>query len=166
MRFALPTVLIWLLTIPLSQANCWRKITPLHSTCDDVKKVLSIEACSMPITNYNQPELQVMISFATGDCDKTPRGWRVPKGTVTAIILSPKIPMTPATFGLDLSKYEKREDGEIVGLDHYTSVDEGVTVDIYNGVIHNLFLYPRKADEVLRCKPPDKTEARPDGDRH
>lgn len=156
MRFALPTVLLWLLTLPLGQSNCWRGITPLRSTCDDVKKVLSVETCSMPITNYDRPELHVMISFATGDCDKTPHGFRVSKGTVTSITLSPQIPMTPEMFGLDLSKYKKRADGEIVGLDHYTNVDEGVSVDMYRGVIQNLFLYPRKADEAMRCKLPAK----------
>ena len=165
MRFALPTVLLWLFTVPLSQSNCWRGLTPLRSTCDDVKKVLSIETCSMPITNYDRPEMQVMISFATGDCNKAPQGWRVSKGTVTAIILSPQIPMTPEMFGLDLSKYKKREDGEIVGLDHYTSVEEGVAVDMYSGVVQRLSLYPRKADDGMRCKPPGKTEANPDGDR-
>lgn len=69
--------------------------------------------------------------------------------------------MTPEMFGLDLSKYEKREDGEIVGLDHYMSEEEGVRVDIYGGVIQNLFLSPRKADEGKRCNPPGKTEAKP-----
>lgn len=161
MRFALPTVLLWLLTMPFNQSNCWRGLTPLRSTCDDVKKVLSIVECSMPITNYTSPELEVMISFAAGDCDKAPKGWRVSKDTVTSIILSPRIPMTPEMFGLDLSKYEKREDGEIVGLDHYMSEEEGVRVDIYGGVIQNLFLSPRKADEGKRCKPPGKTEAKP-----
>lgn len=161
MRFALTTVLLWLFTVPLSQSNCWRGLTPLRSTCDDVKKVLSIETCSMPLTNYDQPEMQVMISFAAGDCDKAPQGWRVSKGTVTAIILSPQIPMTPEIFGLDLSKFTKRADGEIVGLDHYTSVEEGVAVDIYGGVIQKLSLYPRKADEGMRCNPPGKAEAKP-----
>jgi hypothetical protein len=85
--------------------------------------------------------------------------------TKSPIILSPQIPMTPEIFGLDLSKYKKREDGEIVGLDHYTSVDEDVAVDMYRGVIQRLSLYPRKADNEMRCKPPGKTEAKPEGDR-
>lgn len=104
-----------------------------------------------------------MISFATGDCEKAPNGWRVAKGTVTTIILSPQIPMTPAMFGIDLSKYKKQEDGEIVGIDHYTNEEEGVTVDMYAGVIQNLYLYPRKADEAMRCQPQGKTETKPEG---
>ena len=45
------------------------------------------------------------------------------------------------------------EDGEIVGVEHYTSEEEGITVDLYRGFVQNLFLYPRKSDEKLRCKP-------------
>jgi|GEM_PF-4632266 len=61
--------------------------------------------------------------------------------------------MIPSQFGLDISKYEKRDDGEIVGVEHYTNEEEGVRVDMYAGSIQNVFLYPRKADDVLRCKP-------------
>jgi hypothetical protein len=160
---AILTVLLSLFTVQLAQPNCWRGLTPLRSTCDDVKKVLSIEKCSMPLTTYDAPDLRVMISFATGDCDKAPQGWRVSKGTVTSIILSPQIPMTPEMFSLDLSKYTKREDAEIDGLDHYTSVEEDVAVDIYNGVVQKLSLNPRKADAGMRCKPRENTEAKPKG---
>ena len=60
--------------------------------------------------------------------------------------------MVPADFGIEVSKYNKRDDGEIVGLVHYTSEEEGVRVDLFNGFVQNLFLSPRKADEALRCK--------------
>jgi hypothetical protein len=160
MRVVLSTALLWLLATPAMpaiqstcQANCWRGLTPLRSTCDDVKEVLSIEKCTMPLTNYKRPEMDVVISFAIKDCDEAPQGWRVAEGTVTSIILSPRVPMTPDMFGLDISKYQKRDDGEIVGLAHYTSEEEGVTVDVYSGVIQNLFLSPRKRDNVMRCKP-------------
>lgn len=153
MRLAVATVILLLFITPPSQSNSWRGLIPLRSTCDDVKKSLNIDKCSMPLTHYTRPEMQVMIAFATQDCDSEPKGWRVPKGTVTAIILSPQIPMVPSELGLDISKYEKREDGEIVGIDHYTSEKEGVIVDMYAGVIQNVFLYPRKADDALKCKP-------------
>jgi hypothetical protein len=58
-----------------------------------------------------------------------------------------------------------RQDGEIVGLEHYTSEEEGVTVDMYSGVVQNVFLYPRKAEDGMRCKPTGKMEARAERDR-
>jgi hypothetical protein len=61
--------------------------------------------------------------------------------------------MRPSEFGLDLSKYKKREGGDIVGMEHYDSEEEGVTVELYRGFVQNLFLYPRKSEDTLRCKP-------------
>ena len=152
MKFVLTIMALWLFAMPQRPANSWHGLTPLRSTCDDVKKLLNIESCSMPLTNYELPEVHVMIQFAKGDCDKAPDGWRVSRDTVVALTISPQLPMRPAEFGLDLSKYRKRDDGEIVGLAHYSSEEEGVTVDVYAGVVQNLFLYPRKADDVRRCK--------------
>ena len=43
--------------------------------------------------------------------------------------------MVPADFGIEVSKYNKRDDGEIVGLVHYTSEEEGVRVDLFNGFV-------------------------------
>ena len=155
MKFVLATGLLLLFIPALDQSNSWRGLTPLRSTCEDVKKVLGIENCS-PRTNYKIVELEVTIEFATGNCDKAPQSWRVSKDTVFAIILSPRIPMVPSQLGLDLSKYKKRNDGEIVGIEHYTSEKDGVSVDMYAGVIQHVFLYPRKADDALRCSQPQQ----------
>lgn len=94
-----------------------------------------------------------MVEFQNEACDSEPRAWRVPKGTVVAIAITPQTPMRPSEFALDLSKYKKREGEETVGLEHYDSEEEGVTVDLYQGFVQNLFLYPRKSDQRLRCKP-------------
>lgn len=153
MRLGFLAVLLLTFVTMGSQSNCWRGITPLHSTCEDVKKILKVERCTLPISNYTLPDFRVMIEFENENCDREARAWRVPKGTVTAITISPRNEMRPSEFGLDLSKFKKREDGEIVGVVHYDSEEEGVTVDLYRGFVQNLFLYPRKSDETLRCKP-------------
>lgn len=95
-----------------------------------------------------------MVEFETETCDnKESRAWRVPKGTVTSLVISPRNEIRPSEFGLDLSKYKKRESGDIVGMEQYDSEEEGVTVELYRGFVLNLFLYPRKGDAALRCKP-------------
>lgn len=152
MKIGLAAVVLLALVIVQSQSNCWRGITPLRSTCEDVKKILNVDKCTVPISNYTVPDFRVMIQFANKSCGTAPYTWRVPKGTVTAIIISPEKAMVPADFGIDVTKYKKRDDGEIVGLEHYTSEEEGVRVDLFNGFVQNLFLSPRKADEALRCK--------------
>lgn len=153
MRLGLLALLFLMLVTMRSQSNCWRGITPLRSTCEDVKKILKMDKCTLPISEYTVPDFRVMVEFQNETCDSEPRAWRVPKGTVTAITISPRNEMRPSEFGLDLSKYKKREDGEIVGVEHYDSQEEGVTVDLYRGFVQNLFLYPRKSEYTLRCKP-------------
>jgi len=95
---------------------------PLHSNCDDVKRAL--ESCTAPISNYTLPDFRVMVEVENQTCDKEPRAWRVSPGTVTAIIVSPRNEVLPSEFGIDLSRYERREDDEIVGVVHYESRKE------------------------------------------
>ena len=154
MKFAFTLLVITFFMAGQSQSNGWRGITPLRSTCEDVKKSLGVDNCSVPVSNYTLPEFRVMIEFAKKGCGNAPHTWRVPKGTVVTIVLSPRKEMVPTEFGLDLSTYNKREDGEIVGLEHFTNEEDGITVDLYRGFVQNLFLYPRKADDRLRCKEP------------
>ncbi len=148
--------LILLLLIPLAmprQSESWRGITPLKSTCEDVKRILKVDQCTFPISRYSLSDFRVIVEFEHETCRRNPRSWRVPRGTVTALEISPQNHLSPSDFGIDISKYEKREAGEIVGMEHYDSPEEGVTVDLYKGFVQNVFLFPRKSDEALRCKP-------------
>lgn len=136
-----------------SQSNCWRGITPLRSTCEDVKKILKVDNCTLPISEYTLSDFRVMVEFENETCDRESRAWRVPKGTVTSLAISPRKEMRPSEFDLDLSKYRKREGEHIVGMEHYDNEEKGVSVELYRGFVQNLFLHPRKSDEALRCKP-------------
>jgi hypothetical protein len=93
-----------------------------------------------------------MVEFESETCDSDLRAWHVPLGTVTAITVSPRKEMLPSEFGLDLSKYERHEDGEIVGVEHYESREKGVTVNLYHGFVQDLFIYPPAREAKLRCK--------------
>ncbi len=153
MRFGAPVVLLLLLISMQSQSNCWRGITPLKSTCEDVKRVLKVDKCTLPISEYTLPDFRVMVEFENETCASEPRAWRVPRGTVTALTISPRNQLRPSEFGLDLSKYKQRQGGDIVGLQSYDNDEDGVTVELYHDFVRNLFLYPRKSDATLRCKP-------------
>jgi len=153
MRIHTSLLALALLMIWNNQPNCWRGIIPLRSTCEDVKRSLVVDSCTAPISRYTLPDFRVMVEFENEACDSEPRAWRVPPGTVTAITVSPRKEMLPSEFGLDLSKYKRREDGEIVGLIHYESRDEGITAILYRGFVQTLYLYPRASDEKMRCKP-------------
>jgi hypothetical protein len=151
-------VLLGLLSVALfismgGQSKGWHGIVPLHSTCEDVKRELGVESCTCPISRYTLPDYRVMVEFENETCESEPCAWRVPKGTVTAITISPRNEVLPSTFGLDLSKYVRREDGEIVGVEHYESLKEGVTVNLYRGFVQDLLIYPPASEDKLRCKP-------------
>lgn len=139
--------------ITSSQANGWRGITPLHSTCEDVKRILKVDNCSLPISEYTLPDYRVKVSFADDDCVSSPLAWRVPKGTVLSLTISPQRAMTASQFGIDLSGSKKRDGEEIVGMEHYDNEEEGVSVELFQGHLLNVGLRPRKSDEALRCKP-------------
>lgn len=151
MRFV-PSVFLVLMCLASNQSNCWRSITPLHSTCEDVKKILEVQTCSLPRANYDVAGFHVTIVFANDDCGKSHRAWRVPKGTVLSLEISPEHNITASQLGLDLSKFKKREGEEIVGMEHYDNDEEGVSVETFQGYVMNLFLSPRKGDESLRCE--------------
>lgn len=153
MRFVLSVFLLFM-CLTSTQSNSWRGITPLRSTCEDVKKILQVDTCSLPKANYTVPGFRVTIEFGNDDCGKSPRSWRVPKGTVLALIVSPEQTMTVSQLGL--SRFKKREGEEIVGLEQYDNDEEGISVETFQGYVMNLFLSPRKSDESLLCKPAQK----------
>ena len=152
MKLVLSAFLL-LMCLRSNQSNSWRGITPLRSTCEDVKKILKVETCSLPLSDYTVPGFRVMIEFGNDDCGKSSRAWRVPKGTVLSLVISPEHNMTVSQLGLDLSKFKKREGEEIVGMEQFDNDEEGVSVETFNGYVMNLFLSPRKSDESLLCKP-------------
>ena len=153
MRFGLSILLLLIFLDMRSQSNRWRRITPLQSTCEDVKEILKVDKCKFPISEYTLPDFKVMVTFENETCDTEPRAWRVRKGTVTSLAVSPRHEMLPSELDLDLSKYRKRDDGDIVGVEHYDNEDDGISVELYRGYVLNLFLHPRKSEAALRCQP-------------
>jgi hypothetical protein len=131
----------------------WRGIIPLHSTCNNVKKALKVNKCSLPMSEYNLPDFRVVVFFSEDDRCEDPRGWRVPQGTITSLVVSPTKEMCPSEFGINISNYKKLPDRDVVGMEGYDNDKEGVTVNLFNGYVQNIIFYPPTAEENLRCKP-------------
>jgi hypothetical protein len=150
--FILSPLLVIITTI-VASAQGWRDIVPLRSNCEDVKRVLKVDRCIFPESEYDLPDFKVIVYFSQNQsCDADPRDWRVPPGTVTSIIISPTKKMRSAELGINLSKYKKLTDTDIVGMERYESREEGVTVELFKGFVQNIFFYPTSKDERLRCK--------------
>lgn len=155
MRFLLSAFLMTSIVIS-DQSNSWRGITPLHSTCEDVKKILKVDTCSLPTSEYTLADYRVKVSFANEDCDKSSSAWRVPKGTVLSLVITPKQAMSVSQFGADISQFKKRQREEIVGMEHYDNDEQGVSVELFQGYVTNVVIGPRKTDDALRCTPTSK----------
>jgi hypothetical protein len=153
MKIAVSLLLLLPCASAFLQPNSWRGITPAHSTCEDVKKILKVDTCSLPTSEYTIPDYRVSVSFANDECDKSPDAWRVPKGTVLSLVITPQHAMSVSQFGIDISQFKKRPGEEIIGMEQYDNDEEGVSVELFQGYVMNVFLRPRKTDDALRCKP-------------
>lgn len=138
--------------MPVS-AKDWRGITPLRSTCEDVKQALKVDKCIFPMSEYKLPEYRVVVFFSENQSCDDPRDWHVPPGTVIGLTISPTSKMRPSELGIDIAKYQKLGDGDVVGMEHYESLKEGVTIELYYGYVQYLVFYPTSSDEKQRCKP-------------
>ncbi len=154
MKKAFAVLLLLLVISYIVQAKGWKGITPLHSTCEDVKRALGVDSCTLPMSNYTLPDFRVVVFFSKNrDCDADARDWRVPAGTVTSLVVSPRNEMLPSELGIDVSKFKSLGQGDVVGTEGYDNRDEGVEIHLFKGFIQYVVFYPPSNKEKLRCKP-------------
>ena len=131
--------------IPCS-AQDWKRIVPLVSTCEDIKKILDVNECAFPQMYYKTPSYRVLISFST-DKDE----WNVSSETVVFVIVSPKelklLEDFVKVFETDLKDYKVTPVSDLPDSKLYRNEKRGIDFEAQN-VIDNLFfvgsftLYP------------------------
>jgi hypothetical protein len=147
--------LILLVTIS-AEAKAWRGIVPLQSTREDVERLLGppVQPCRFEHCFYETAEEHVFVAYSRGPCPEDEfRPFNVPRGTVEEIDVTPKKKPRLTDLNLDLSKYEKTEDDELLGLVYYENRDEGVIFEVDLGVVKSITYVPTPRDEYLRCPP-------------
>jgi hypothetical protein len=149
------TFLMLSLPVPLVGKE-WRGIVPLHSNCEDVKRILGVKKCEYPASTYELQDETVEISFKKYSChEKWPfETWKVPVGTVESIRLKPKRPLQLSDY-LASGTYTKKEE-DVVGLAWYSNSD-GVSVEAFNEKVLTVIYHPSLTDEHLRCSTFDKS---------
>jgi hypothetical protein len=111
-----------------SQAKEWRGIVPLHSTCEDVKRILGINKCQT--STYYFKEENIFIHFSESTCEgKPPGNWDVPTGTVMAITVWPKVKPKLVGLHIDESKFKKERDPHLPEHIIYTDYEEGFSFE-------------------------------------
>jgi|SRR5918912_2099745 hypothetical protein len=131
-----------------SYAKEWRGIVPLHSSCEDVKRILNVTTCESSI--YHLEEETAVILFSGHPCDSD--GWNVPPNTVISIDVYPKKRLPLRDFGIDEAKYKKVVDNHVVGYIYYIDEVEGFTLSVDSTQEIMSFTYtPAAKDNYLRC---------------
>jgi len=129
----------------------WREIRPLHSTREDVERLIGPPMQPNGAT-YDLKGERVNIGYSDVRCTKGwPYGWNVPARTVTSITVYPQPRPKLSELPIDISKSTKYVDP--AGVIHYNNDEEGlsVAVDPNEYEVMVLEYYPAARDAHLRC---------------
>lgn len=145
----IPLSILLLMLVVNIRAKEWRGIVPLHSTRADVVKILGLHSLSGD--RYELENETVSILYSDGPCRTG--GWNVPKDTVIDITIEPDDDITLSDLHLDLSKYTKKRDHEILDAYYYADDSKGFRVAVVDGLVRYLFYEPTDKDAQLKCAP-------------
>lgn len=89
----------------------WKKIVPLKTNCEDLKKILEVKECNYPVSNYKFEKFSININFSRKD-----DGWNISSDTVidATIILHELINLKD--FEIDFTDYQIKPETDIPGL--------------------------------------------------
>jgi len=131
-------------------AKPWRGIVPLHSNCEDVKRLLGYSSCKAD--SYDLDAESVFILFSEKQCDGYPIKWNVPIGTVLSIDISPKVKPRLSDIIGDRNCFNQTRDQHLPNIVYYTNKEEGLTLlALPNGDVGGFFYGPTAKDLSLRC---------------
>jgi len=134
-----------------AKAQGWRGIRPLHSTREDVERLIGPPMQPNGAT-YDLKGERVNIGYSDLRCTKGwPYGWNVPARTVTAITIYPQPRPKLAELPIDISKSKKYVDPS--GVIHYNNDDEGLSIAIDPNEYEVMVIeyYPAASDAHLQC---------------
>lgn len=142
----------------------FRGIVPMHSTCEDVKRILGVKTCEPPDNTYDLGDERVKIEFTKQPCEKAYlKHWNVPPGTVVSILRMLKKPLRLKDFRPDVSKCKKSFTDE-VNQTIYSCDEEGIGIWETGGKVYDIDYTPTPEDAYLLCpSPPEPPPAEPVG---
>lgn len=136
----------------LSISQDWHGLRPLHSTCEDVKRVLGVTTCEPPGGFYEFEGESIHITFSKRPCEIAFRkAWNVPPETVLSIerLLKKRIPLSK--FNINLGKYKKEPLNNDVNTVIYENQDEGISFWTVNGIVSTINYTPTSKDKSFLC---------------
>lgn len=145
-----------LLTVPGAEAKGWRGIVPLHSTRAEVERLLGppTEQHSEYSVLYRTENETLIINYARGlpcGIGEKYSQWRVPRGTVESILITPNMGSPLSKLSIDESKYKRRSGGHRPEDIYYINDEDGESVRVFQDQVMEITYSPTASDEHLRC---------------
>ena len=145
-----------LLAVPGAEAKGWRGIVPLHSTRADVERLLGppTEQRTEYSVLYRTENETLIISYARGlpcGIGEKYSQWRVPRGTVERIFITPNMGSPLSQLKIDESKYKKSSGGHRPEDIYYTNDEEGESLRVFMNEVMDITYSPAASDAHLGC---------------
>ena len=141
-------------------AQGFKGIVPIRSTCEDVQRILGGGGCGKSSETITLPNEEIKITYTTQKCqpfygDLT--RWNVPIGTVFTIIRRFKIPPTleEAEMKINESEFIKTTN-DIVGQVFYHKKNGEEVLTITQGYLNDIIYYPSDNDKSKACQTPKR----------
>jgi len=142
-------VCCFLATLGFLQEQGWRGIVPLHSTREDVERLVG-----PPMSNgitYDLRNERVTIGYSEGNCEHGAE-WNIPPGRVTNIRVYLQTKVKLSDLLLDLSAFEKFDNARNRGSISYVSKERGISVSTDSkDEVFLMEYFPKASETHLRC---------------
>jgi hypothetical protein len=133
-----------------ANGKAWKGIVPLHSTREDVERLLG--PSNLEDSVYDIGGEQVRISYSSQGCQEgLPAGWKVPANTVVSISVSSNDEIKLADVLVPGKNYDQIYRVHTPTVD-YIDVQEGVRYTTTDGAVQTTTYFGSEADDKkLRC---------------
>jgi len=103
--------------------------------------------------DYRVKHASISVLYSHGKCmPNSEYGYDVFKDTVIEIEILLRKPLDISRFDFDLSKFEKSEVGDVIGLFNYTNEEDGQELYGTSSKLSNIILSPTKKLQRLACE--------------
>ncbi len=118
-----------------SQEQVWKEITPLVSTCEDVKRLFKIKECSFPVTRIEMPDYSLTVRFR-----KQSDQCNVSCQTVVELFVNLRKMIKLSDFETDFGDYQIRPEGDAPEVTVYTNKKRGIILSVNKELARDAYI--------------------------
>lgn len=159
-RFALfmTAGLVFILCLLCQSVNAqgFKGIIPMRSTCEDVQRILNGKGCGQSEELIALPEEKIRIAYSTTECQQFyGNKWNIPIGTVVVIEREFKKSPSLEEIGITISKDEyTSRTNDVSGQIIYSKKNRELDIVVTYGYVNEIFYFPSINNETKICKIP------------